>query len=410
MRSQMAAGSFAYGAAGGLAEDHQELVVDDNSIVSRHMFYDLFYKMLQEKRQDNNFFFTNERYESVVREVKIAKAKKSGKQVRDYRRIKRFDVIKVRDEERLVVPHSCSEEIGLKTIQYYVKIDEIYDILHETHLRTGHGGRTRMVKELQTNYKNITYEIITLYLRLCKRCQISKNKGHNYSQKPFKQPHQNTVEIASDPRPISKCSVVHFIDFRHQPDQEYHFVLVYEDELTKFVQIRQLKSVTSDEISRSLLEIMLLFGVPRVLRFTPEIITRETVIGVISNLCNTWHNLIVIYDKSNGDHDNNRLNETSGTVFDLHQAILNWMEENSSGCWSKGIHFVQYFRNIQSSQSQTFDERSPFENMFGRSFPVVNPIVEITFDEQHHPPTEEPIEELDASSVCFLFPDHQELF
>jgi hypothetical protein len=46
-----------------------------------------------------------------------------------------------------------------------------FNILSETHIRTGHGGSTRMLKELQVRYKNITYEVIMLYLNLCKQCQ-----------------------------------------------------------------------------------------------------------------------------------------------------------------------------------------------------------------------------------------------
>lgn len=35
-------------------------------------------------------------------------------------------------------------------ILYYAHTEELFDILHETHLKIEHGGRTRMEKELQT--------------------------------------------------------------------------------------------------------------------------------------------------------------------------------------------------------------------------------------------------------------------
>ena len=68
----------------------------------------------------------------------------------DYRRIKRFDILIVSDDEKLIVPLKP----GQTNIQYYVTNEELFDILSETHIRTGHGGRTRMLKVLQITYKN----------------------------------------------------------------------------------------------------------------------------------------------------------------------------------------------------------------------------------------------------------------
>jgi hypothetical protein len=72
----------------------------------------------------------------------------------DYRRLKLFNILKISDEAKLIV----SLKPGKTNIQYYVTNDELF-ILSETHIRTGHGGRTQMLKELQVRYKNtrITY-------------------------------------------------------------------------------------------------------------------------------------------------------------------------------------------------------------------------------------------------------------
>jgi len=53
---------------------------------------------------------------------------------------------------------------------YYVKIDELFDILHETHSAIGHGGRNRMMAELKNKYCNITNETVMIYLKLCVQC------------------------------------------------------------------------------------------------------------------------------------------------------------------------------------------------------------------------------------------------
>ena len=49
-----------------------------------------------------------------------------------------------------------------------------YLILFNKHIQTGHGGRTRMIKELLCKDTNITYEIVMLYLSLCIQCQTKQ--------------------------------------------------------------------------------------------------------------------------------------------------------------------------------------------------------------------------------------------
>lgn len=45
-------------------------------------------------------------------------------------------------------------------------------ILSEPHIGIGHRGRTCTLKELEVKYKNITYEVVILYLNLFKQCQM----------------------------------------------------------------------------------------------------------------------------------------------------------------------------------------------------------------------------------------------
>lgn len=84
-----------------------------------------------------------------------------------YRRINRYDILTIGGEEKLIAP--IKEENG--EIKYYVCYDEIFNILEETHLAVGHGGRSRMLKECSRKYKNITVEAIMTYLKLCQSCQ-----------------------------------------------------------------------------------------------------------------------------------------------------------------------------------------------------------------------------------------------
>jgi len=66
-------------------------------------------------------------------------------------------------EEKLIAP--VKEDNG--EIKYYACYEDLFNILEETHVAVGHGGRTRMLKECSRKYKNITVEAIMTYLKLC---------------------------------------------------------------------------------------------------------------------------------------------------------------------------------------------------------------------------------------------------
>lgn len=96
--------------------------------------------------------------------------------MKDYRLLKRFDFITNDGVERLIRP------IVNKVIVYFVTVDDVFDILLNTHSELGHGGRNRMVHELNNKYANITQEVIMIFLWLCSVCQKkSSNKKKKVS-------------------------------------------------------------------------------------------------------------------------------------------------------------------------------------------------------------------------------------
>jgi hypothetical protein len=58
-------------------------------------------------------------------------------------------------------------------------------VIHEAHIAVGHGGRTRMIKELNRKYKNVTVESIVTYLRHCEPCQEKKTLKKGFLVKPI---------------------------------------------------------------------------------------------------------------------------------------------------------------------------------------------------------------------------------
>lgn len=76
--------------------------------------------------------------------------------------LKKYDVIQISEEEKLIVPVTEGN-----TIKYYV---QLFNIIHEVHLSIGHGGRNRMENGINMKFKNLTREYIMLYLNNCQSC------------------------------------------------------------------------------------------------------------------------------------------------------------------------------------------------------------------------------------------------
>lgn len=99
-----------------------------------------------------------------------------NKTIKDYRMVRKFDILTVNGKDKLIKP------VINDTVLYYVTNDELFDnILHSNHSAIGHGGRNRMSAELKMKYCNITNETIMVYLSLC-----------IHSQKKIIQPEKRT--------------------------------------------------------------------------------------------------------------------------------------------------------------------------------------------------------------------------
>ncbi|XP_043855929.1 SCAN domain-containing protein 3-like [Dromiciops gliroides] len=273
-------------------------------------------------KSNNTKIFSKEKYCQLIKEVKEAKAKAKKESV-DYRRLARFDVILIQGSEKLI------EAINGETdkIRYYLHNEDLFDILHDTHLSIGHGGRTRMEKELQTKYKNITKEVIMLYLTLCRPCQQKNSKPHKKCNvsKPIKEVN-------------SRCHV-ELIDMQLNPDGEYKFIMSYQDHQTKLSFLRPLKSKRSEEVAHALLDIFTIIGAPSVLQSEHG---REFSSQIVNELSMISSKLKIVHGKP-------RPCQGHGSVVqpneDIQSMMISWMQKNNSLNWSEGLWFIQMMKN-----------------------------------------------------------------
>jgi len=201
--------------------------------------------------------------------------------------------------ERLVVPINEGNQI-----KYYVHNEELFNILHETHLSIGHGGRSRMEHELNNKYKNITREAIMLYLNLCESCQ---KKGSTIKK-------GLVVKLIISKELNSRCQI-DLIDMQAQPDGNYKFILVYQDHLTKFVNLRPLTHKRAEEVAYVLLDIFTTFGAPAILQSANG---REFANKVVEELCSMWKDLKIVHGKP-------RHSQSQGSVERANQDVENML-------------------------------------------------------------------------------------
>ena len=285
-------------------------------------FNERMYSLIETKKA-NSVIMTKQRYYQFIDQIKESKQKVVGKKPVDYNCLRRYDIMELGGIEKLIFPVNGEDQ----SVQYYVHVEEIFDIINDTHMEIGHGGRTRMIKELQKKYRNITTEQIMIYLNLCETCQKKASmKKKGLVIRPMISNEMN-----------SRCQI-DLIDMQSQADKDYKFICVYQDHLTKFVQLRPLKTKTAEEVAYVLLDIFTIFGAPSILQSDNG---REFSNKVIEELCTMWPDLKIVHGKP-------RHSQSQGSVERANQDVENmlnsWLIDNHTTHWTEGLRFVQFMK------------------------------------------------------------------
>ncbi|XP_055931980.1 KRAB-A domain-containing protein 2-like [Argiope bruennichi] len=153
----------------------------------------------------------------------------------------------------------------------------------------------------------------------------------------------------------SRCQL-DLIDLQSQADNEFKFIMVYQDHLTKSVLLRPLQSKRAKEVALQVLHIFLIFEAPCILQSDNG---REFVNSVIEQLRTYWPELKSLHGKP-------RHSQSQGSVEranqDVENMLTSWMKDNKTTKWSYDLRFVQFMKNraILSRIKQ-----SPYKPMFG---------------------------------------------
>ncbi|XP_045764287.1 KRAB-A domain-containing protein 2-like [Maniola jurtina] len=356
--------------------------------VDRELFYQRVNDTLLSATAPNTFLQTAVKYTRLIEQVKNAKTK-AKKTPADYRRIKRFDILNTPDGERLVVAPSP----GQKNQQLFVKLEEIYDIIREYHLRMNHAGRSRLMTAIKLKYRNITTSIVMLYLSLCEGCKtkvIRRSKiprtDKQESQEvfdPSQVGHSFKVELKIDPLrtsgtstrdDVSDCDLeesfdeddkvypelysrgqMDILDVTVAKNESYKYLMVYRNLVTNYIHLKPLKTINVDETVEALLEIFLVFGAPNVLQ-------SKNGISVTKQICRRMYTAFPEIKVVSADNKQEITSFKGQNNEHILRMIGDWLKENSSMKWYQGVKYVQYILN------STFNiklRRTPSEAIFG---------------------------------------------
>lgn len=290
----------------------------------KNKFNAIISELISKKRSDNKSFLTREEYHGRLEQLNHAKfvlktpgAKKSTK---DYRMVRKYDTLIVNGIERLIKP-----AVG-DNVVYYVTNDELFDILHWTHMAIGHGGRNRMDSALKSKYCNITNETIMAYLSLCAHCQRkSSNSRASFVSKPI-------LHSAFNSR-----ARIDLINMQSQHVNGFRFILCYADHLTKFVILKALTSKCAKEIARNLLDIFTTFGTPAMLHSDDG---RKCLESILCELHSMWPDVKIVHGKSQQNQES-----IERSARDVKDMLASWMSKNCCKDWSVGLKFVQFQKN-----------------------------------------------------------------
>jgi len=244
--------------------------------------------------------------------------------------------------EKLVKKRTHPEESPL----YYVTVEDTFDVIKRAHIATGHGGRDRMIKELQRKYANITTKALEHFKSLCAECQ-----------KKRKRPMTKGVVV----RPILTKEFacrgqVDLIDMQAMAHSNYKWIMVYQDHLTKFCVIRPLTTKRASEVAFQLMDIFLLMGAPVILQSDNG---SEFTSHVITELKEVWPTLKLVHGKPRHPQSQGSVERANGDIKDM---LVAWMADNETQDWATGIKFVQFQKN---SAHHSGIKCSPYSAMFG---------------------------------------------
>ena len=136
----------------------------------------------------------------------------------------------------------------------------------------------------------------------------------------------------------------------------FKWIFMYQDHLTKFVNLQALTSKRVAEVAHHLLHRFLLIGAPLILQSDND---SEFTALEIHELKIDWPAHVMVHGKPRHPQSQGSVECANGDIKDM---LFAWMGDNYTVDWSTGIKFVQFHKN---SSLHSRIKRSSYAAMFG---------------------------------------------
>lgn len=284
--------------------------------------------------------WTKEKINEVINRIRTA-MKSQHRTPIEYYWTSKYDVMNTANEELLIFRRKSSQDPTV----HIIPREEYFRVLKETHISCGHGGRDKMLHAIKSKFY-IPKKAIEIFIALCPTCETKKNI-----------PKKGIVTRPIISHDFNIRGQVDLMDFQSCPDDEYKWLLNYQDNATKFLNLRPLKTKKANEVAIELMKIFTIFGAPNILQSDNG---REFTAKVIEELTAMWPGCKIV-------HGSPRRPQTQGSVErsnqDVENMLRSWMSDNKSTNWSLGCYHVQYQKNISFHR---IIGRSPYKALFGK--------------------------------------------
>ncbi|KAL0860130.1 hypothetical protein ABMA27_010437 [Loxostege sticticalis] len=284
--------------------------------------------------------WTNQRIQSIIKlldEYSIIKFQGRRPTNKHYHHARKYDVMNIGNQKVLLVKRKNISDPVLQIIP----TEEYYEKIFDAHIATGHGRRDKIVYALKDKYVVPIFAYMGFpHWPLCKTC---------LSRKTFPKKGIVVKPMVSDD--FNRGGQIDLVDFQTSPDQEYKWLLQYQDHLTKLCFLRPLNSKQAKEVAIEMLKIFLEVGCPHILQNDNG---REFTASVLKEIVSLWPACKPRYPQSQGSIE--RSNQ------DIKNMIRAWMTDSKSTNWSIGCYFVQIQNSGLSSTYLSKNIISKLEN------------------------------------------------
>ncbi|XP_046973556.1 KRAB-A domain-containing protein 2-like [Vanessa cardui] len=329
-------------------KNNVNLMADSDGLNFKEKFYRKLIAYDDQHQGSHRKAWTSERISKVISDIQNAQVSMSSGQRRtamDYYWMSKYDTMTIGNEDCLIFKRKLASGPAVRILPR----EQYFDVLSEVHESCGHGGRDKILHEIRNRFY-IPRKAVEIFVSICPTCKskrIAPSKGV-----------VTKTNVTSDSNLKGQFDL---IDFQSCPDGEYKWLLIYQENATKFLNLRSLKTKGAVEVASELMKIFLLFGAPCNLQSDFD---NEFTTNVIKELVIMWPECKIVHENQLRSQTQNSVGRTNQDVENM---LRGWMTENKSTNWSVGCFFVQYLKNSTINQ---IIGKSPYKALFGRE-PIV---------------------------------------